>query len=355
MDSLIIDRNEPIKRAMEIIDKSYIKTLFVTNEAGTLLGSLTDGDIRRWILRTGNVKGSVVEACNKEPFVLKYPIDRVVALNVMKEKHILAAPVISEKDIIEEIITKEDLLEESLIETQELKNIPVVIMAGGKGTRLDPFTRILPKPLIPIGNQTVIELIMQEFEKYGASEFFVSLNLDNRSRLIKAYFDEGEYDNYSIAFVEENNPLGTAGSLKKLDGLLKGDLFVTNCDIIIKSNYNDMLKYHREKDNDLTIVAAIHDHSIPYGVCNVNEDGQLGSITEKPQYSMLINTGMYILKSDIVSLIPSDAEFHFTDFVELIKAADHKIGVFPIADTAYHDIGQWEAYRNALPLLTKDD
>jgi dTDP-glucose pyrophosphorylase len=350
MDNLIIPKTLPIQKALEILDESRTKTLFISDESDVLIGSLTDGDIRRWILRTGGVKGKVIQACNPNPSVLHHPVDKEEALRVMEMKQLLAIPMLSDTGKIMSILTRDELLGRQPEATRELLGIPVIIMAGGKGTRLDPITRILPKPLVPIGHQPVIELIMQQFAAFGADNFTISLN--HQASLIRAYFEDANYP-YEITFIQEEKPLGTAGALKLIDGKHTGDLFVTNCDIIIRSDYNEILRFHRQGGFALTIVAALHHQAIPYGVCEASDTGQLVRITEKPEYSMLINAGMYILQSNITELIPDDSEYHITHLIEDLRRLDRPIGVFPVAANAYHDIGRWEAYQAALPILTK--
>ncbi len=349
MDTLIIDQTLPIRKALEILDGSHTKTLFVVNSNNKLLGSLTDGDIRRWILRNGSVSGTVVEACNPRPFVLVHPVDRVKALKIMKEQHLQAAPVVDENKIVIHVVLRNELLGGATLSDRLLTDVPVVIMAGGKGTRLDPFTRILPKPLIPVGNQPVIELIMQQYARFGVNTFIISLN--HQARLIRAYFEEQQYP-YNISFIEEDMPLGTAGALKMLEERCTGDLFLSNCDVIIQSDYTEMMKFHRDGGFDLTVTTAVHHYAIPYGVCEAAENGQLIRITEKPEYTMLINTGMYILKSNVLALIPANEMFHVTDLIAKLMQQNRTVGVFPVPQDAYHDIGQWEEYRKSLPFLT---
>lgn len=349
MSKLIIPQSMTIKRALEILDESPTKTLFLTDSNGVLTGSLTDGDIRRWILKTGDIKGVVTNACNPEPFVLRQPIDKELTLSVMSEKHLQAAPVINETGIIESIVIRDELEGAEKETKKELAGVPVVIMAGGKGTRMDPFTRILPKPLIPIGNQPVIEIIMQEYAKYGANSFQISLN--HQARLIKAYFEDQQYP-YEIGFIEEDKPLGTAGALRLLKGVFNSDLFVSNCDSIIRSDYNEILKFHRQGGFALTITAALHNHAIPYGVCEVHDNGHLKSITEKPEYSILVNTGMYVLRSEITEMIPENEHYHITDLIADLKRAGKPVGVFPVNENSYFDLGQWDAYRSAVQHLT---
>jgi len=349
MDNLIVAYDLPIQKALEIIDGSYTKTLFVVAHDNTLEGTLTDGDVRRWILRTGDIRGTVAEACNRNPFVLRHPLDRSEALETMARLHLEAAPLVDDERRITSVVVRSELSVSPELKERGLTEIPVVIMAGGKGTRLDPFTRILPKPLMPIGNQPVIERIMQNFALYGANTFHISVN--HKAGLIKAYFEDQKYP-YRIRFVEEKEPLGTAGSLALLKEALTGTFFVSNCDVVLESDYNEMLRFHREKGFSLTMVTALLHQSIPYGVCAADEEGNLISLTEKPMYPMLVNTGMYLLESDLLPLIPEGRMYHITDLIADLQRAKHPVGVFPVQAGSYHDIGQWSEYRNTLLNLT---
>ncbi len=352
MDHLIIGPGTPIRKALEILDGSFTKTLFVANEKGLLLGSLTDGDIRRWILKTNDIRGDAGAACNPAPFVLTHPIDREHALKQMREMHLEAAPLVDSQGHILSVVLQKSLTGEPSLSARTLIDIPVVIMAGGKGTRLDPFTRILPKPLIPIGHQPVIEHIMQQFAHYGADTFYITLN--HKAGLIKAYFDDQQYP-YRISFVEESIPLGTAGALRMLEGKIEGSVIVSNCDVLLQADYNELLQFHRAGGYALTLVAALYHHAIPYGVCEADENGMLLNIKEKPEYAMLINTGVYLLESSLFPLIPEGEMYHITQLIADLKAKGMPVGVFPVPGRAYQDVGQWDAYRNALPLFTERD
>jgi dTDP-glucose pyrophosphorylase len=349
MDNLIVAHDLPIQKALEIIDSSYTKTLFVVSPGNVLAGTLTDGDVRRWILRTGDIRGTVMEACHRDPFVLYHPADRQEALAIMQKLQLEAAPVVDTEGRITSLLVLSELLEKPALAERGLTETPVVIMAGGKGTRLDPFTRILPKPLIPIGQQPVIEHIMQQFAHYGADTFHITLN--HKAGLIKAYFEDQQYP-YHIHFIEEQKPLGTAGALALLSGHLKGSFFVSNCDVLLHSDCNEMLRFHREKGFALTMITALHHQSIPYGVCAADEEGNLISLTEKPRYPMLVNTGIYVMESDILSMIPGGRMHHITDLIADLQRAHHPVGVFPVPAGAYHDIGQWNEYRNTLSHLS---
>jgi dTDP-glucose pyrophosphorylase len=347
-DRIIIPCNMPLSKALEVLEESPVKTLFLTDTENKLCGSLTDGDVRRWILKTGDIKGIAMDACFPQPFTLRNPVDRQSAMITMKEKHLFAVPVVDETGRIESVISIEELKGDSFTGSNALAGLDVVIMAGGKGTRLDPFTRILPKPLIPIGHQPVIERIMEEFSRFGADHFHISVN--HQARLIKAYFEDQDYP-YKISFLEEHMPLGTAGALRMLQGKTGDDLMVSNCDVIIRSDYGDMLQFHRKGNFAITLVAALHNISVPYGVCELNEKGHLSHITEKPEFNMLINSGMYLMKSSCLRMIPENRLFHITDLIDAIVKEEMTVGVFPIPQSAYHDIGQWDVYHNSLSNL----
>jgi NDP-sugar pyrophosphorylase family protein len=220
-----------------------------------------------------------------------------------------------------------------------------VIMAGGKGTRLDPFTRILPKPLIPIGDKSIIEIIIDKFLKYQINHFIVSVN--EKSKIIKSYFEELNPP-YSISYIHEPKPLGTAGSLKYLDKKDCHSIIVTNCDIIIDADYADLVDSHLKDNNDITLVASMKQYKIPYGVCEIENGGALKTIIEKPEYNFLVNTGMYIIKTESLKLVPFEEYFHMTHLIEKVKAAGGKIGVYPISESSWIDTGEWEEYKNAL-------
>ena len=217
-------------------------------------------------------------------------------------------------------------------------------MAGGKGTRLDPFTKILPKPLIPINGEPIIKIIMDKFNEYQIKEFYISVN--HQSRMIKAYF--GDISSaYHIHYLEEVEPLGTAGSLRFLFGKIKGSFIVTNCDIIIDSDYHEILDYHQEKTNAITIVGAYKQYAIPYGVCEIENGGNLKNITEKPEYDFLVNTGFCVLQADILKYIPENKTYYMTDLIEAVRNKGGKVGIYPISENSWVDIGQWEEYKKA--------
>jgi NDP-sugar pyrophosphorylase family protein len=229
-------------------------------------------------------------------------------------------------------------------------DLPVVIMAGGRGTRLAPFTNVLPKPLIPVGNRTVIEIIIEQFLPYGLDRFHISVNY--KSKILKSFFEELA-PSYSIEYLLEDEPRGTAGSLRALYAPTTDPLMVTNCDIIVQADYAELISFHSDHAYDITLVASLKDYHIPYGVCELEAGGSLGKITEKPQYSFLVNTGMYIVRRDRLNLIPEGEPCDMPDFMNRVKQAGGRVGVFPIGENAWIDTGEWTEYRKSVESLNR--
>ena len=227
-------------------------------------------------------------------------------------------------------------------------NIPVVIMAGGKGSRLAPLTNVYPKPLIPVGEKTIIEAIMDKFVTYDCHNFYISVNYKSES--IKNYFDFIAHPAYEISYFKEDRPMGTAGSLRLVKDMINTTFFVSNCDILIEEDYSAILDYHKTNNNALTVVAAIKTLSIPYGTIITGKDGLLKAIEEKPTLSFKINTGLYILEPSILDDIPDDF-FHITDLMEKLISCGKRVGVYPISQNDWKDMGDWNEYLKMIKVL----
>ena len=187
-----------------------------------------------------------------------------------------------------------------------------------------------------------------EYAKFGMKDFYISIN--HKGKMIKAYLEDHEGD-YFFRYISENKFLGTAGALKYLDGKLDSPFFVSNCDIIIKDDYTKIYDFHKKGGYALTLVASMQHHTIPYGVCEIENGGDLKSIIEKPQYDFLVNTGMYVLDPEVLGYIPENEFFHITHLMEKLKKEGLKIGVYPVSEKSYIDVGQWNEYKNAMKVM----
>lgn len=346
MKDITIKPAATIKEAMKILSQTAENGLLVVDDQDRLIGTLTDGDLRRYILKGNDLSGSIEGIFNSSPtFVLKEEFNLQEIQKTLTTKKLDLIPMLDVNHKVVDYITWEKAFGNEIIRPRPKLNVPVVIMAGGKGTRLEPFTKVLPKPLIPINEKPIIEHIIDRFLEYGINEFWLTVNY--KSRILKAYFEEKQ-PGYSVHFINEPKEMGTAGSLKYLTGKFDRPFFVTNCDIIIKADYADLLEFHQTGGFSITLVASIKHYNIPYGICKLNGDGHLDHIVEKPEYSFMVNTGLYILNPDVLELIPEDEFFHITHLIDRAKVQDKKVGVYPISEEAWIDVGEWAEFKKTI-------
>lgn len=344
----IINNSLTIRDAVKKMDEYKISSLVVLNDQNKVLGIFTLGDFRRSIFFGLDIDEKVNTVINKNFKYLMKGFSMKDAKRIFIENNLInEIPVVDKKFKLLNTINKKDFISQKQINSKifNFNKVPVIIMAGGKGTRLDPFTRILPKPLIPIGNNPIIKLIMDNFKNFGSKKFYISVN--EKSSMIKAYFSDFR-SKYNIKYIHEKKPLGTAGSLKLLQNNLKSSFFVINSDILIQSHLPSMLEHHKKNNNDLTIISSMRNYTIPYGVCNFDKNGELKKIIEKPNYDHFINTGLYILEPKVLKLIPRNKKFDMNELLNKMKEKKLKVGVFPISENSWLDIGQWSEYKKNL-------
>lgn len=347
----LVAETQTIRQAMERLEKTEEKIVFVVDAASGLVGSLTDGDIRRWILSDGDLRAEVRQVCNCNPFVVHEDFDIEGLRTEMLNANLSCVPVVNGGREIVRLVFWKELFQGEVQSKPKLRlQLPVVIMAGGQGTRLAPFTNVLPKPLIPVGEKTVIEIIIDQFVACGADEFILSINY--KSKILKSFFEELS-PAYSVKFLEEKERRGTAGSLRALYSPEDGDLVVSNCDIVVQMDIPELVAFHQDNRYDLTLVASLKEYRIPYGVCELEKGGSLAAINEKPHYNFLVNTGMYVVRRDRLSLLPEEGACDMTEFIDKVKNAGGRIGVFPIGENAWIDTGEWAEYRKAVDSIGK--
>lgn len=331
---IIINEEYTVRQTMKKMDTTG-KRILLVEEGEKLKGVITDGDIRRWILKNGDLNVSSTVIINYNPLYITEN-DRNIAIELMKKNNVNSIPVVDRNGKIISVVSWNDFDIEDITRKQPL-NLPVVIMAGGLGTRLYPYTKILPKPLIPIGDIPIVERIINKFKDFGCNEFYLTVN--HKKNMIKSYF--GEVDkNYELSYLEEDKPLGTGGSLYLLKGKLDKTFFVSNCDILIDADYEGIYKYHKEAKNLITMICAVKNLTIPYGVINLNENGEIDSMVEKPEFSFITNTGMYLVEPQVLDTIEDNKFIGFPDIIEKNRNAGQKIGVYPITEKCWMDMGQ---------------
>lgn len=336
-DIFVADSHTKLAVAMQMIDDNANGILFITDEEGTLCGSISDGDVRRWILKAGSIDTEVANLMNSSPFFV-YEDDTVDYSAIMLEHSVRAIPVVDEYKRVVDIVLAKEIERRAFKKKKKLTGVPVVIMAGGKGTRLYPYTKILPKPLIPIGEIPIVERVINGFNEFGINEFYMSVNY--KKGIIMSYFADVQ-KNYNIEYVEEDRPLGTGGSIRLIEKKFTDPIFIVNCDSLIRTDYSDLYKYHIDTGNDITMVTALKNDKIPYGVIHVKPTGELGNIEEKPVRSYLINTGMYIINPAMIDLIPENTFFHMTNLVDKAIEQGYKVGMYPVSEDSFLDMGEF--------------
>ncbi|MGH4052863.1 MAG: nucleotidyltransferase family protein [Clostridium sp.] len=344
ISKVLINKEISIRDAIEKLDKST-KRIALVIEDTKLIGVVTDGDIRRWILKNGDISLKVELIMNHSPIVLTHT-NIHHANEIMMSKHIEAIPIVNENKEVVDIVFWNDLYHKKFNYTN-INNIAVVIMAGGKGTRLKPYSTIIPKGLLPIGDIPIIERIINKFLEYDFNDYYLTINY--KKEIVKAYFNEA--GPYNISFIEESKPLGTAGSLTLLKNTLKNSFFVTNCDILVNTNYSKVVEYHKEHNYKITVVVALKDYIIPYGVFKLNENGKIDSLMEKPKYEFLVNIGMYLLEPEVLKYIPEDTCFDMTELITRSIEKGESVGVYPISDNDWLDMGEFKSMENMVEKL----
>lgn len=346
LDLYTIRETSSIQSAMYKLEKNKDKCLAVINNSRKLIGTLTDGDVRRALINGVDFSQSIKKIFNKKPFYIKEEKRNKFLKNIPKKIFLdyKIIPVINRNKKLSDIISQNSLEitnNKNTISKIFENQITVVIMAGGEGKRLLPHTAIIPKPLIPYKGKSMIEHIIEHFKNCFFSKFIITLNY--KSKLMEAYFSDEKFKS-NIKFLKETKPLGTAGSLKKINTKKIKHFFVVNCDSLIKCDYNSIVNYHFENKYDFTIVASKKTEIFNYGSCEINKKGNLLKIREKPQSTHLANTGFYFLNSKVLRLIKKNESIDMNDLIERLIKKKFKIGVFPIQETDWLDLGTWNRF-----------
>lgn len=345
----IVSAETSIIETMKLMDESYTKLMLVF-DGDKFIGIVTNGDLQRAIIANIPLNTSIEKIVNNNNKIYANINDKHETVKEwMIAKRAELMPIVDDDGKLVDVVFWDEILADIPMDNNSIEiNLPVVVMAGGKGTRLAPLTNVYPKPLIPIGEKTVIETIMDKFVNYGCHDFYMSVNY--KADAIKNYFDFINNKEYNIHFFQEDRPLGTAGSLRLLKDQINTTFFVSNCDILIEENYSEILDYHRNNKNELTVVAAVKTLSIPYGTISTSDNGLLESIEEKPTLSFKINTGLYILEPSLLEDIP-DEFYHITHLMEKLKSEGRRVGVYPISQNDWKDMGDWNEYLRMIKVL----
>lgn len=333
LEEILIDESADIRSAVEQLERVRCKVIYVISK-GKLIASISDGDVRRYVLHEGNTNFTLDRIANYTPtFLHRYEKERID--EIFSKSEVYSVPIVNYNHEVVEVIFRDG----RRVRKNTSLRCPVVMMAGGKGTRLYPYTKILPKALIPIGEVPIAERILNGFADYGCEQFYMIVN--HKKNMIQAYFDSIQ-ERYSVIYIDEKERLGTGGGLYLLNGKMQQNFFLVNCDIIIDADYNEVYNYHLKEENFITIVAAKYRHVVPYGVVECNKEQIYSGILEKPEISYLISTGMYVVSNELVDVMPKNTCISFPELIELFKGKGKRIGVYVVEESAYMDMGQLE-------------
>lgn len=333
--------------ALKTMDLRKVKTLFVFN-GKHFEGLFTIGDVQRAIIKNYALEEPVGAVLDKKKIYGYISESEEVIKDKMRSIRAEAMPILNEDGHLVDVWFWNDLFNEQETDLRPLINLPVVIMAGGKGTRLKPITNVIPKPLVPIGDKTILEVIMDQFESIGCHKFYMSVNY--KADMMKYYLSQLPH-RYDIEFFMEDKPLGTIGSVSLLKDKISTPFFVSNCDSINEQDYRDVWDYHVNNHNDMTIVTMVKSFKIPYGVIETGEDGLMTALKEKPEQTYQVNTGVYILNPDLIEEIPEGEFFHITDLMEKVQKRGGRVGCFPVSEKSWRDMGEWPEYLKMIKIL----
>ena len=329
-----------ISSALEILNSNEQRIVLVVSAEGKLLGTVTDGDVRRGLIGGRRLSDAVSCIMKKMPLCIRSgdEVEHVVAH--AKRLLLNKIPVLDSNDIVVDLY---DVDNGPLVAKSHKKNI-VVLMAGGLGSRLKPMTDELPKPLLKVGGKPILETIILNFKRYGFEDIYISVNY--KSQMIKDYFQDGKSLGVNITYLEENQRLGTAGALSLLDKYkIKAPFFVMNADLLTNVSFDNMLDYHFQLDSVLSVGVRGYDFQVPYGVANV-QDGYIKSLEEKPKSSYFVSSGIYILDPGLLYEIPRDMFFDMPDLINLVLRRGDKVAPFLIHEY-WLDIGRMEDFKRA--------
>lgn len=340
ISQLFVSADDTILKTLQVIDKAGAqgtKIALVVDEAKRLSGIVSDGDIRRALLKKPCLKQLVSDIMTVNYISVDENATRASVLNKMKACDISHIPVLNGSGKVVGLHTLRDF-----IKSKSLPNIAVV-MAGGRGRRLHPITEVLPKPMVKVAGTPILEHIIHHLVGSSIKKIYISVNY--MSKIIEDYFGDGSLFGCRIAYLKEKTPLGTAGALSLLPKKIKNDFLLLNGDLVTQFNVKNIFEKHKKAKNKVTIGARNHLTQIPYGVLEVDED-KVSALTEKPELSNLINAGIYVLAPEILNAIPENQIYDATDIIENCFKNNERVG-YHLLEEDWIDVGEPEQLANA--------
>ncbi len=332
----IISEDISIKDVLEQLNKlAPINTLFVVGENNVLIGSVTDGDVRRALIKGANILDPISKILQPKTHVIKEGDLNLKKFIEFRENDYKLIPVINDKKEIIRII--------NFKETRSLLPFDAIVMAGGRGSRLAPLTDTIPKPLLKIGNKPIMEYNINNLIKYGVNNFWFSINYLGEQ--IKSYFGDGKSKNLNFNYIKENSPLGTIGSVSLIDTFKHDVVLVTNSDLLTTIDYELFYLDFIENDAAMSVVTIPYKITVPYGVVETKKNN-VNTLVEKPTYTYYSNAGIYLIKKEFLTRIPKGIEYNATDFLMQLVNSNEKVITYPFSGY-WLDIGNPEDFKKA--------
>lgn len=338
IDECVVLEGSAITLAVSVIDNNYARIAIVINNEGSVLGTITDGDVRRHIVNGGTLDDSVNKVMNRG-FIYadeKMSLDECAVL--MQKNNIRQISVLNQSGKL-----VKQYMEGNLFQYSDALDSTVVIMAGGQGKRLRPETLLSPKPLVTVNDVPLIEIIINNCKKNGFSKFIISVNY-LKEQIIE-YLGNGEKFGVSIEYVEEDKPLGTAGALSLISTKLTRPFLLLNADVLTKINFNQLMKYHDAQDCKVTMCVFQHNTKIPFGVVEI-ENGVLSEIKEKPEILSNVNAGIYVIDPSVLDYVEYNKYLDMPDLLNLMLLRQEEICIFPMHEY-WLDVGQHSSLSKA--------
>jgi dTDP-glucose pyrophosphorylase/predicted transcriptional regulator len=337
IEDIIVEESSSILEVLEIIDKSSKQLAIVVDENKKLLGTISDGDIRRALLQNISLTNSVKNIYYKTPTVANINDTREDIINICKIKKIHQIPIVDNNgnlvglEILDELISKEQ------------KRNKVILMVGGLGTRLRPLTEETPKPMLKVGSKPILQTIIEKFAEYGYTNIVMCVNY--KSHIIQDYFEDGSKFGVNIEYVLEEQRMGTAGALSLLKNKPTEPFFVMNGDLLTNVNFEHLHDFHTANESMGTMCVREYDFQVPYGVVNI-ENSKILSIEEKPTHKFFVSAGIYMLSPDVLKYIPKNEFYDMPTLFEKLISENTNVISFPLREY-WLDIGRIEEYQKA--------
>ncbi len=326
-----------LRDALSVIDAGALRLALVMDENNMLLGTLSDGDVRRALIHGGSLAEPVSQAMNRQPRTVPTSADREEVFAIMDKHDLLVIPVVDDGGLLVGLFSQKDLLH------SVRKDNWVFLMAGGYGTRLRPLTDQCPKPMLKVGDKPLLQVILESYLAAGFHKFYISVHY--MAEAITGFFGDGSRWNATIRYIEEKNPLGTAGALGLLPTVDDRPLLMMNGDVLTKVDIGQLLRFHEENGSDLTMCVREYDFTVPYGVVETS-GRRVTKITEKPVHRFFVNAGIYVLSPQVVAEVGKDAKLDMPDLAGKLVNDGRDVSVFPIHEY-WLDIGRPDDFRQA--------